>query len=60
MIEFLPKDENLPQVKVGRIIKLEEKFPNWPEGYKKIFKLASPIFPARISVEDPENLGGMG
>ena len=25
MINFLPKEENLPQVKVGRIIKLEEK-----------------------------------
>lgn len=25
IINFLPKDENLPQVKVGRIIKLEEK-----------------------------------
>ena len=25
VIKFLPKEENLPQVKVGRIIKLEEK-----------------------------------
>ena len=45
VIEFLPKDENLPQVKVGRIIKLEEKnFRTGQKDTRKIFKLASPIF----------------